>query len=85
MPTRLAYSLLTLTLCAVAAVIGVAIAARGDGNTGVDTGPTGWAGFVRPPGAMAHTGHGRIKLRCCSKLRKNWPSSHSVSPRCTWR
>ena len=53
MPARLAYALLTLTLCAAAAVIGVAIAARGDGGTTVDTGPTGWAGFVRPPGATA--------------------------------
>jgi protein SCO1/2 len=53
-PTRLAYALLTLTLCAVAAVIGVAVASRSDdGAASVDTGPTGWAGFVRPPGAMA--------------------------------
>jgi protein SCO1/2 len=53
MPTRLAYALLTLTLCAVAAVIGVAIAARGDGGSSVTVGPAGWAGFVRPPGATA--------------------------------
>ena len=54
MPTRLAYALLTLTLCAVAAVVGVAIAARGgDGGRAVDVGPSGWAGFVRPPGATA--------------------------------
>ena len=54
MPTRLAYALLTLTLCAAAAVIGVAIAARGDGRRdAVTVGPTGWAGFVRPPGATA--------------------------------
>ena len=52
MPARLAYALLTLTLCAVAAVIGVAIAARGDADR-VTPGPTGWAGFVRPPGAAA--------------------------------
>jgi protein SCO1/2 len=53
-PTRLAFALLTLTLCAVAAVIGVAIASRGgDSEARVQTGPTGWAGFVRPPGAMA--------------------------------
>ena len=50
-PTRLAYALLTLTLCAAAAVIGVALAARGD--DGVAAGPSGWAGFVRPPGATA--------------------------------
>jgi protein SCO1 len=54
-PARLAYALLTLTLCAVAAVIGVALAARGDGDgaAAVSTGPTGWAGYVRPPGARA--------------------------------
>lgn len=52
MPTRLAYALLTLTLCAVAAVAGVFIATRGEGG-GVAVGTTGWAGFVRPPGAMA--------------------------------
>ena len=54
MPTRLAYALLTLTLCAVAAVIGVAIAARGgDQGSRASVGPSGWAGFVRPPGATA--------------------------------
>jgi protein SCO1 len=53
-PTRVAYALLTLTLCAAAAVIGVAVASRGDGGAAaVTTGPSGWAGFVRPPGAMA--------------------------------
>jgi protein SCO1/2 len=53
-PTRLAYALLTLTLCAVAAVAGVVIAARGnDGADGVAVGKTGWAGFIRPPGATA--------------------------------
>jgi protein SCO1 len=52
-PTRLAYALVTLTLCAVAAVIGVAIAARGDDGSSVTVGPSGWAGFVRPPGAAA--------------------------------
>jgi protein SCO1/2 len=53
-PTRLAYALLTLTLCGVAAVAGVVIAARGnDGAHGVAVGTTGWAGFVRPPGATA--------------------------------
>jgi protein SCO1 len=50
-PTRLAYALLTLTLSAVAAVIGVAIASRGDERAAVT--PEGWAGFVRPPGATA--------------------------------
>jgi protein SCO1/2 len=53
-PARLAYALLTLTLCAVAAVAGVVIAARGsDGAEGVAVGTTGWAGFIRPPGAAA--------------------------------
>jgi protein SCO1 len=52
-PTRLAYALLTLTLCATAAVIGVAIAARDDGGTELETGASGWAGYVRPPGANA--------------------------------
>ena len=54
MPARLAYALLTLTLCAVAAVIGVVAATRGDDSSAsVATGPSGWAGFVRPPGATA--------------------------------
>lgn len=54
MPTRLAYALLTLTLCAAAAVAGVFIASRGDaGAQGVAVGSTGWAGFIRPPGASA--------------------------------
>jgi protein SCO1/2 len=52
-PARLTYALLTLTLCTVAAVIGVALAARGDQGAAVDVGPSGWAGFVRPPGATA--------------------------------
>jgi protein SCO1 len=53
-PTRLAYALLTLTLCAAAAVAGVFIASRGnDGADGVAVGATGWAGFIRPPGATA--------------------------------
>jgi protein SCO1/2 len=53
-PARVAYALLTLTLCAVAAVAGVVIASRGDdGAAGVAVGSTGWAGFVRPDGAMA--------------------------------
>ena len=56
MPARLAYALLTLTLCAVAAVAGVFVASRGDdarGDRGVTVGSSGWAGFLRPPGAMA--------------------------------
>jgi protein SCO1 len=53
MPARLAYALLTLTLCAVAAVVGVFFASRGDDPDGVAVGSTGWAGFVRPPGATA--------------------------------
>jgi protein SCO1/2 len=53
-PTRVAYALLTLTLCAAAAVAGVFIASRGDGGGGgVAVGTTGWAGFIRPPGAVA--------------------------------
>jgi protein SCO1 len=52
-PARLAYALLTLTLCATAAVAGVFVASRDDGEARVATGPAGWAGFVRPPGAMA--------------------------------
>jgi protein SCO1/2 len=53
-PARLAYALLTLTLCTVAAVVGVFVASRGDdGANGVAVGSTGWAGFLRPPGATA--------------------------------
>jgi protein SCO1/2 len=51
-PARLAYALLTLTLCAVAAVTGVVIASQRDSG-GVAVGTTGWAGFIRPPGAVA--------------------------------
>jgi protein SCO1/2 len=53
MPARLAYALVTLTLCAVAAVAGVVIAARGHEPERVAVGDSGWAGFVRPPGATA--------------------------------
>ena len=54
MPARLAYALLTLTLCATAAVAGVFVASRGDGQgSRVAVSAGGWAGFVRPPGAMA--------------------------------
>jgi protein SCO1/2 len=52
-PARLAYALLTLTLCAAAAVAGVWIAARGDDGEAVAVGTEGWAGFIRPPGATA--------------------------------
>jgi protein SCO1 len=52
-PARLAYALLTLTLCMVAAVAGVLLASRGDDPDGVAVSATGWAGFVRPPGATA--------------------------------
>jgi protein SCO1/2 len=54
-PARLAFALLTLTVCAVAAVVGVVIASRTgeDAGAGVTVGGNGWAGFVRPPGAMA--------------------------------
>ena len=51
---RLAYALLTLTLCAAAALVGVFIASRGTAATAPSrSGPTGWAGSVRPPGAVA--------------------------------
>jgi protein SCO1/2 len=56
-PTRLVYALVTLTLCAAAAVAGVFIASRADGDGTVDVGPSGWAGFVRPPGATAPDFH----------------------------
>jgi len=53
-PARLAFALLMLTLCAVAAVIGVFVALNGArGDERVTVGPSGWAGFVRPPGARA--------------------------------
>jgi protein SCO1/2 len=50
---RVAYALLTLGLCAAAALVGVALAARGDDPPRVVTGATGFAGAVRPPGAAA--------------------------------
>ena len=53
MPARLGYALATLALCALAAMVGVWLAARGDDAGAVETGPAGWAGFVRPPGAWA--------------------------------
>jgi protein SCO1 len=54
MPARLAFALLTLTLCAAAAITGVVIASRGaSGQERAGVGPSGWAGFVRPPGAAA--------------------------------
>ena len=54
MPHRLAYALLTLTICAVAAITGVFLASRGaSGNEQPAIGDSGWAGFVRPPGALA--------------------------------
>ena len=54
MSPRLAYALLTLTLCAAAAVAGVFVASRGaNGEARVAVGSSGWAGFVRPPGATA--------------------------------
>jgi protein SCO1 len=52
-PTRLAYALATLTVCAVAAVIGVVIATSGEPERSAAVGRDGWAGFVRPPGATA--------------------------------
>ena len=53
MPARLGYALATLAICAFAAMVGVWLAARGDDASAVQTGPQGWAGFIRPPGAMA--------------------------------
>jgi protein SCO1/2 len=54
-PARLGYALLTLALCAVAAITGAFLAARADdgGAGGVEVGRSGWAGFVRPPEARA--------------------------------
>jgi protein SCO1/2 len=52
-PARLVYALLTLALCAVAAVVGVFIASRGDDPGRVAVSSTGWVGFMRPPGATA--------------------------------
>ena len=52
MPPRLALALLTLTLCAAAAVGGVWLAERGDGRDAtLSVGASGFAGAVRPPGA----------------------------------
>ncbi|HZH23401.1 MAG TPA: SCO family protein [Solirubrobacteraceae bacterium] len=54
MPQRLAYALLTLTICAAAAITGVFLASRGaTGSEQISVGESGWAGFVRPPGARA--------------------------------
>jgi len=52
-PARLGYALATLALCALAAMVGVWLAARGGDAAAVQTGAQGWAGFVRPPGAPA--------------------------------
>jgi protein SCO1 len=52
-PARLGYALATLAVCAFAAMVGVWLAARGDDAAAVQTGPQGWAGFIRPPGATA--------------------------------
>jgi protein SCO1/2 len=52
-PARLGYALVTLAVCAFAAMVGVWLAARGEEAGAVRTGPEGWAGFVRPPGAQA--------------------------------
>jgi protein SCO1/2 len=51
-PARLAYALITLTLCAAAALVGVGLAARGGGDGGAAT-ASEFAGAVRPPGARA--------------------------------
>jgi protein SCO1/2 len=47
-PARLKLTLVTLTLCAVAAVIGVLLAPRGSAE--LRRSADGWAGFRRPPG-----------------------------------
>jgi protein SCO1/2 len=53
-PVRVAYALLTLGLCVAAALLGIVLAARGaDDGAPVRTGASGFAGAVRPPGAMA--------------------------------
>jgi len=57
-PPRLLYALLTITLCAGAAMIGVGLAARGDGpdaggGAAVAAGDSRFAGAVRPPAAHA--------------------------------
>jgi protein SCO1 len=53
-PARVAYALLTLTVCAAAAVVGAALAARGgEPAAAVGNGPGGFAGALRPPGAAA--------------------------------
>jgi protein SCO1/2 len=52
MPPRLRLALAGLTACAAAAVIGVALAPGDDGGK-VETGPTGFAGAVRPEGVPA--------------------------------
>jgi len=50
--SRALLALLTVCACALAAVVGVALAARGDGPaaTAAEAYPGGWAGSVRPPG-----------------------------------
>jgi protein SCO1 len=50
-PARLLYALITLTLCAGAALVGVGLAARGGEDESAAT--TGFAGAARPPGARA--------------------------------
>jgi protein SCO1/2 len=52
LPARLRLALLALSLCAVAAVVGAALASRGGGSaaSGLELSADGWAGAIRPPG-----------------------------------
>lgn len=52
LPARLRLALVALSLCAVAAVVGAALASRGgDLTTGeLELSADGWAGAIRPPG-----------------------------------
>jgi protein SCO1/2 len=51
-PPRLALALVTLTACALAAVVGVVLAGAG-GTREEPASPTGWEGALRPPEARA--------------------------------
>lgn len=52
MPPRLLLALMTLTVCAAAAVAGVVLAEGSREPADVQADPSGWAGAVRPPGAV---------------------------------
>lgn len=51
MPPRLLLALMTLTLCAAAAVAGVVLAEEASEPPPVEVDASGWAGALRPPGA----------------------------------